>query len=171
MAALPDPFARYLHPAETAELVQDGRHCDIRRCGEPITVYGWYRRREGDLRLGHERYLCTGHGADFARRHHLQIEAAPADADVPSHRRPDTPWVLLYGMSADMLEAHRAAGWHCDAPRCREGARYLASRRYRLQSGRMRQEGRFLSDRHAENFAARHGVDMGAVTPPEGESR
>lgn len=170
MATLPDPFARYLHPAEAAEFAQDGRHCDARRCREPITVYGWYRRRSGGLRLGHERYLCAGHGADFARRHHLEIEPAPAEADVRPHRPADTPWAHLHGMSAEMLRLHQAGGWHCDAPRCREAARYLASYRYRLGSGRMRQEARFLCSRHAESFAARHGIDMGAVTPPEGES-
>ena len=77
----------------------------------------------------------------------------------------------LAGMTAVQLEEFAASGWHCGFPHCPDPARYLSSLRYAARNGPERQRGRFLCDRHARNFAARHGLDMAAVLPPEGSSR
>lgn len=168
---LPEPFARNLHPAEIAELARDGQHCDVRRCREPVTIYGWYHRRTGGQVLGYERFLCNAHGEDFARRHHLTIEPAPAESDLPDRSLiASRPGAFLFGMSADMFAAHDAARWHCDYPGCRQRARYFSALRY-AAAGRIRHRARFLCDGHAERFAAAHGIDIAAVLPPEGDTR
>jgi hypothetical protein len=74
-------------------------------------------------------------------------------------------------MNAGQLAEHDALGWHCDFPRCLERARYLSSLRYVTGSGQTRQRARFLCDRHAERFAAGHGIDLSSVLPPEEEPR
>ena len=58
--------------------------------------------------------------------------------------------------------------WHCGFPRCSDPARYLSSLRYVAGGG---QRGAFLCDRHAASLATRHGIDIAAVLPAEGNSR
>jgi hypothetical protein len=77
----------------------------------------------------------------------------------------------LAALTAVQIEEFAASGWHCGFPRCPDPARYLSSLRYTTRSGQTRQLGRSLCDRHGASFAARHGIDMAAVLPPEGSSR
>ena len=177
MSARPlrEPFARRIHPAETAGLTADGQHCDVRRCREPVTVYGWYYRFDRDLgrKIGYERFLCLSHGEAFAARHHLALEDAPSLEEVSgAHARPPVPGrAALTGMSAGQVAEHEARGWTCDVPRCHGEARYLSGLNYATQGGQVRHLSRFLCERHAGTFAARHGIDMAAVRPPEEGSR
>jgi hypothetical protein len=159
-----EPFARSVHPAETARLTADGRHCDHRGCREPIAVYAWYYPPQ--IRpAGHERFLCAEHGKAFARRQGLPIRPALEESELPPVRV-QRPGAYLTGMGASQLQEHEAEGWHCDFPGCRQPARYRSSLRYE-QAGRIRRQSRFLCIPHAEQFAARHGIDMAAVPPPE----
>jgi hypothetical protein len=170
------PFARHIHELEAEQFARAGEHCDTRGCREPIAIFAWYHRRTGGQVLGYERFLCTAHGEAFAARHHLTVEPAPteaelADANLPHLDPEPQPQTFLYGMSAAMLADHEAGGWHCDWPRCREEARYFSGRHYQPPRGKFRRVARFLCIPHARRFAADHGIDFAAVTPPEGESR
>jgi hypothetical protein len=166
-----EPFARHLHPAEAAQFARQGRHCDVRRCREPIVIYGFYYRRDRSLGmpLGHGRELCAEHGEAFAARHHLVLKPAPRLADIPrEHIEDPRPWpIRLTGMSAEAIAEHEAYGWTCDAPRCHDPVRYLSGLSYVTRAGQVRRLSRFLCDRHARNFAARHGIDFTAVRAPE----
>lgn len=170
-APLTEAFARHLHPAEIADFARRGQHCDVRRCREPVEAYGWYYRFDRHLgkKIGHERFLCPGHGEAFAARHRLVLEPAPSLEEVSgAHVRPPVPGrATLTGMSADMIAAHEARGWTCDIPRCHAEARYLSGLNYATQAGQVRHLSRFLCDRHASTFAVRHGIDTTSVRPPE----
>jgi hypothetical protein len=161
------PSARHLHQLEAGKFARQGEHCDTRGCREPIAIYAWYYRRTAGQVLGYERFLCTAHGEAFATRHRLAIEPAPAAEELNLPRLEPRPGAYLHGMTAGQLALHEAEGWHCDWPRCRAAARYLSSRRYVTPAGEFRHEARFLCDPHARTFAARHGIDMAAVLPPE----
>jgi hypothetical protein len=165
------PFARYLHPLEAAKFARQGRHCDVRRCSEPVVIYGWYYHRDRDLHrlIGHGRELCTSHGEAFAGRHHLVLEPAPRLEDVPREHieSPRAGRASLGGMGAELIAEHDAHGWTCDMPRCQEPARYLSGLNYATRSGQARHLSRFLCDRHALSFAKRQSIDMAAVRPPE----
>jgi hypothetical protein len=161
------PFARRIHQLEAAEFAREGQHCDTRRCREPIAVYAWYHRRQHGEVLGHERLLCASHGEAFATRHHLAIEAAPPASELDLPRPELRIGVYLIGMAARQLALHEDLGWHCDRPRCRRPACYLASRRYRTPTGRLGYAAGFLCTPHARRFATRHGIDFAAVLPPE----
>lgn len=74
-------------------------------------------------------------------------------------------------MTAGQLDQAAVSGWRCGFPRCPDPALYLSSLQYAARGGRDRQRGRFLCDRHARNFAARHGLGLPAVQPSEGGPR
>lgn len=171
---VPEPFIRHLHPAEIAEFIRDGQHCDVRRCHEPAIIYGWYWRLWSGRPTVYERLLCGPHGEAFARRQHADIEPAPAESELRyPHLPPQAtgPGAYLAGMSADMFAAHDAAGWHCDDPGCGQRARYFSALRY-AAAGRIRHRARFLCDGHAARFADKHGIDLASVRPPvEGGAR
>ncbi len=165
-----EDWARRLHPVEVADMAAEGQHCDTRRCREPVTVYAWYRRAEAGSPepLGHERFMCTAHGEAFAARHRLVLEDAPPGAE--QHRMaPDSrPGATLASMSAVQIREHEEHGWHCDRQRCQRPARYLAGLTYAVRGApRTRHVAPFLCTPHAERFAARHGLDMATVRPPE----
>lgn len=94
----------------------------------------------------------------------------PADLLAEFLERGETegPAARLEALPAGQFAGHDAPG--CDAPRCRERARYLSALRYTV-GGQVHQRGRLVCDSHAARFAARHGIDFTAVRPPEGESR
>ncbi len=72
----------------------------------------------------------------------------------------------LAALTAVQVEEVAASGWHCGFPRCSDPARYLSSLRYVTGGGQRA----FLCDRHAASFATRHGIDIAAVLPAEGNS-
>lgn len=74
-------------------------------------------------------------------------------------------------MTAGQLEGFAASGWHCGARHCPDPVSHVSSLRSAARNGQERQRGRFLCDRHARQFAQRHGIDFAAVTKPEGDAR
>ena len=192
-APVPRPIAWRIHPDDAARLAAEGQHCGTRRCHTPAVVVTWHywRSTEAGRVLVAEHLACDEHGQEFATRHHIQIDPPPGQA-VSARGRVDQPPAAqrlfpgdllaeflergedqesgprarLAGMTAGQLAEHAALGWHCDFPRCPDPARYLSSLRYVTGGGQTRQRGRFLCDRHARNFAARHGLDIAAVLPP-----
>lgn len=77
----------------------------------------------------------------------------------------------LAALTAVQLEESIASAWPCNFPHCPEPPKYLSSLRYATRNGREGQRGRFLCDRHAGNFAARHGLGIAAALPSEEGSR
>jgi hypothetical protein len=87
------PIARQVHPDDLARFFAQGRHCEARRgnrrCQDPITVvsWRWFRSAAAGRVIVAERFLCTEHGQDFARRHRIEIEPPPPEPRL----RPDRP--------------------------------------------------------------------------------
>lgn len=84
-ATLRAPAAWKIHETDVVRFGEQGQHCDHPRCREAVTVVTWRRWQsaEAGRELLAEHFVCTEHGQDFARRHHLEVEAAP---DRPSRR-------------------------------------------------------------------------------------
>jgi hypothetical protein len=63
----PRPWARWLHRDELAALEATVRHCEIRKCGNPVAVitWRWWRSSElGGKVLVTEHFVCSEHGTD-----------------------------------------------------------------------------------------------------------
>jgi hypothetical protein len=80
---VPRPVAWRTHPDDVAKDAAEGMHCEVRRCRNPVTVvtWRWYRSAEYGRVLQVERFVCDGHGQEFATRHHIEIEPSPAEAE------------------------------------------------------------------------------------------
>jgi hypothetical protein len=185
---VPPPIAWTLHPADAAEIAARGEHCQVRRCRNAVSVvtWRWWRSAEVARILLAEHFVCTEHGQKFAGRHHIQIEPPserpralagrvfPGDllAEFLERGEETGPRARLEVMTAEQIGICAGAGCHCGFPRCLAPVRYLSSLRYATRTGREQQRGRFLCDKHAARFAARHGIDLGSVpAPDEGGAR
>ena len=73
------PIAWRIHPADAEWFAAEGQHCQTGRCREPITVvtWRWWRSTEAGRLLVTEHFRCTGHGAEFAARHRIEVEPPP----------------------------------------------------------------------------------------------
>ena len=80
------PVAWRIHAADAALFAAERKHCETRRCRNPITVATWryYRSTEAGRVLMAERFDGDQHGAEFAQRHHIAVDPPP---DVPSWSR------------------------------------------------------------------------------------
>jgi hypothetical protein len=179
---VPRPLAWTLHAADAAELAARGEHCQARTCRKPVVIvtWRWWRSTEVARILLAEHFTCLEHGQQFADRHHVQVEPA-AERPRPSAGRlfpgdllaefleQTGPRARLEIMTAQQIGVCAGSGCSCGFPRCLAPVSYLSSIRYATRSGREHQRGRFLCDRHARNFAARHGLSMAAAPPPGGE--
>ena len=171
----PSAWARYLHPAETAEETQEGRHCRAPLCREPVTVYFWYYPRRSRLDgqpIGQERFLCGQHGAEFSARHGLVPDAAPTEPilhPAAGRVRDLMAPARLERMDADAVADFAAHGWRCDRRRC--GHRCTYSAEYTIKSTPARRVWRFLCDRHAALLAARNQIDLATVPVAHGAFR
>jgi hypothetical protein len=170
----PEPFGRYLHAAETAEVTHTVRHCEAPRCREPVTVYLLYyprRSRRDGTPIGQERFLCGPHGIEFAVRHGLLLDAAPAQPTL-HEPRPDPAIAAparLERLDADAAADFAAHGWHCARRRCDQLCAYASM--YTSRGARPRRVLRFLCDGHAASFAARHHIDLVTVPVAHGAFR
>lgn len=175
---LPDPWARRLRPEETAGQTEMGQRCQAPRCREPVTFYAWYfprPRRTGVPVIGHERFLCGPHGAEFAARHHLIIEPAPAEPVEHSPgapvRNPGPPLPpSLERLDEAAIADHLSLGGRCNWwRRCDQPDAYAVM--YTTRGPRARRVLRFYCDEHAARFAARHRIDLTTVPLAEGGYR
>jgi hypothetical protein len=182
-ASVPRPIAWTLHPADAAELVARGEHCQVRRCRRApvVLTWRWWRSTATARILLTEHLVCTEHGQLFAGRHHIQIEPArdrprvsaghvfPGDllAEFLERVGEAGPRARLEIMTAGQIGVCAASACHCGFPRCLAPVRYLSSFRYATRSGREHQRGRFLCEEHAARFAARHRI--GAASAPGDE--
>jgi hypothetical protein len=76
------PIAWTIHPADAAECAAKGEHCHTRRCRKLVAVvtWRWWRSTEAGRVLLAEHLTCIEHGLQFADRHHIEIEPAPAES-------------------------------------------------------------------------------------------
>jgi hypothetical protein len=75
------PIAWRIHPGDAARDTAAGKHCETRRCRNPVAVvsWRWWRSAEAGRVLLTEHLVCDQHGAEFAQRHHIEIEPAPSE--------------------------------------------------------------------------------------------
>lgn len=73
------PLAWRIHPDDLVRFAAEGKHCETRRCHNPVAVVTWrfWRSTEAGRVLLAEHLVCTGHGQAFADRHHIQIGPPP----------------------------------------------------------------------------------------------
>ena len=97
-AKVPRPIAWTLRSSEVGRLTADGKHCETRKCHEPVAILTWrWWRSTADRRvLLSEHLVCERHGTEFAARHHTDVgrgqRAAPErcrDALWVGHRHCD----------------------------------------------------------------------------------
>ena len=89
-AGVPWPVCWRIHPADVAEFAAKGKHCETRRCREPIAMATWrYWKSTWAARvLLAEHLVCVQHGRAFAERHGIDIEPAPAEGSLRVRPRP-----------------------------------------------------------------------------------
>jgi hypothetical protein len=83
---VPWPVCWRIHAADAARFTEEGKHCDARRCREPIAMATWryWQSTAAGRVLLAEHVVCVQHGRAFAERHGIEIEPPPAE---PSRRR------------------------------------------------------------------------------------
>ena len=77
---VPWPVCWRIHPDDAARFAAEGKHCDRRGCRELIAMVTWRYWRSaavGRVLLA-EHLVCVQHGREFAGRHGIDIEPAPA---------------------------------------------------------------------------------------------
>ncbi len=66
--------------ARIAEFRRRGWRCETGRCPEPAVIATVrHYHHEGRVRVM-DHFTCEAHGAEFAGRHHIEIEPAPEEA-------------------------------------------------------------------------------------------
>ena len=80
---VPWPVCWRISPDTAARLTAEGKHCETRKCREPVamTTWRWWRSAEVGRVLLAEHLVCVQHGRGFAERHGIDI-------DPPSERVP-----------------------------------------------------------------------------------
>jgi len=75
------PIAWTIHPADAARDTAAGKHCETRRCRNPVSAvtWRWWRSAEAGRVLLTEHAVCDQHGQEFADRHRIEIEPPPDD--------------------------------------------------------------------------------------------
>ena len=83
------PIAWRIHPDDVIKFAAERKHCETRRCRNPIAVVTWryYRSAEVGRVLVAEHFVCDQHGQRFATRHHIEIGPAPAEPSRSDGKR------------------------------------------------------------------------------------
>jgi len=73
------PIAWRLHADDAARFAADRKHCETRRCRNPISAvtWRWWRSAEAGRVLLTEHMVCDQHAREFASRRHIEIEPPP----------------------------------------------------------------------------------------------
>jgi len=146
------PQAWRIRPSEAARLAADGKHCETRKCREPVAIvtWRWWRSAAAGRFLVSEHVVCEAHGTEFAAQHHIGVDPA---GEVEARRLGD----------AD-IAALPPGGRRCEWPACGITAAWIFSSRYTVH-GEPRADEDLSCDRHAPAFAARFhiGIDEGGA--------
>jgi hypothetical protein len=83
------PIAWTIHPGDVGRFAAKGKHCETRRCRNPVAIatWRWWRSSEVGRVLLAEHLVCVEHGQEFATRHHIQVEPSPAEPSIGRGRR------------------------------------------------------------------------------------
>ena len=84
MEPVPWPVCWRIHPDDAAREAARGKHCETRRCREPIAMVTWryWRSAAAGRVLVAEHEVCVQHGREFAERHGIDVEAAPPERSL-----------------------------------------------------------------------------------------
>jgi hypothetical protein len=77
---VPWPVCWRIHQDDAAQFASEKKHCETRKCREPVAMVTWRYWRSsavGRLLLS-EHLVCVQHGREFAGRHGIDLEPAPA---------------------------------------------------------------------------------------------
>ena len=145
--AVARPQAWRIRQTEVARLAADGKHCETRKCREPAAAvtWRWWRSAAAGRLLVSEHLVCERHGAEFAARHHIDVDPA---AEVEARRLGD----------AD-IAALPPGGRRCEWPACGITATWVFSQRYTVH-GEPKSEEDLSCDRHAPAFAGRLHISV-----------
>jgi hypothetical protein len=80
-AEVPWPVCWRIHPDDAARFAADRKHCETRRCRNPIAMVTWryWRSKEARRVLVAEHFVCVQHGREFAERHGIDVEPEPPE--------------------------------------------------------------------------------------------
>ena len=147
------PQAWRIRPSEAARFTADGKHCETRKCREPVAVvtWRWWRSAAAGRVLVSEHQVCERHGAEFAARHRIGVDPA---SEVTARHLSDVEMLAFW-------VEHR----HCDWPACKIPATWIFTQSYSVH-GDPRSDEDLSCDRHARAFAGRFHI---AITPEPGE--
>jgi hypothetical protein len=147
-APVPRPWARWLHADELAALKATIRHCETRKCRNPVAIitWRWWRSSElGGKVLVTEHFVCSEHGTGFATRHHIPVDPA-AEVEVRH-------------LGAEEAAALEAEGRHCDWPGCLNAPAWMFSQSFAVRGEPRAAEDLSCTD-HVRQSAARLHVPM-----------
>jgi hypothetical protein len=74
------PRAWRIHPDDVVKFAAERKHCETRRCRNPVAIVTWrfWRSAAAGRVLLAEHLACEQHAREFAARHHIEIEPAPS---------------------------------------------------------------------------------------------
>jgi hypothetical protein len=155
MEPAPWPVCWRIHPDDAAQFATQGKHCETRRCRNPIAMvtWRWWRSAAAGRVLVAEHEVCVQHGREFAERHGIEIEPAPEH----EARR----------LSEQEMAAFAAEGRHCDGPACQDRATCVFRQHYGRR-GRREVLEHLACDGHAPGYARRLHAEIGPA-PEEGD--
>jgi hypothetical protein len=141
------PQAWRIRPSEAARFAADGKHCETRKCREPVAIvtWRWWRSAAAGRFLVSEHLVCEQHGTEFAARHHISVDPA---AEVEARRLGDGD-----------IAALPPGGRRCEWPGCGITAAWVFSSRYSVH-GEPRSDEDLSCDRHAPAFATRFRISI-----------
>lgn len=81
---VPWPVCWRIRPDDAARLAAEKKHCETRKCREPVAMVTWrYWRSTADMRvLLAEHLVCVQHGRAFAERHQIDLEPEPPERSL-----------------------------------------------------------------------------------------
>jgi hypothetical protein len=136
------PQAWRIRPSEVTRFTADGKHCETRRCREPVAIvtWRWWRSAAAGRVLVSEHQVCERHGTEFAARHRIGVDPAAEVSDAE-------------------IAALPPGGRHCEWPACRIAATWIFFQRYAVH-GEPRADEDLSCDRHAPAFAGQFHISI-----------
>jgi hypothetical protein len=154
---VPRPQAWRIRQTEVGRLAADSRHCETRKCREPVVIVTrrWWRAADVGRVLLAEHLVCERHGAEFAARYHIGVDPA---GEVAARHLSDVEMLAFW-----------VDNRHCDWPACKIAATWIFTETFTVR-GEPRSDQDLSCDRHARAFADRFHISM-VPAPDEGGAR